>query len=430
MRRKPTRRMAAAVAGVMLTGGLAACGSDDGPPVLNWYINNLQQAEIGDACTEKADGAYRISPELLPNNASGQREQLLRRLAANDSSIDIMSLDPPFMAEFGHAGFLREFTAEEREEFSEGVLKGPLEQSLYDDKMFSAPFYGNTQLLWYKKSVAEAAGLDMSQPVTWDQLIEAAEATDTVLAVQGRRNESLMVWVNALVQSAGGTILDPDSQGLSAAEVQPTIDSEAGAEAARIIRAIADSVAPPAMSTAGEEESRAAFQSDRSGFMVNWPYVWAAFKAGQEDGSLPENFTEDVGWAPYPRVDADTPTSTPLGGIGLSIGAFTEHEDLAVEAVRCIRSLESQVQYMLLAGDPAILEDAYEDPGVLEAFPMADTIKEGLIDAGPRPISPFYGDVTGVIQQEFHPPNALSPETTPRNAGEALSGVLANERLL
>jgi multiple sugar transport system substrate-binding protein len=31
---------------------------------------------------------------VLPNDATAQREQLIRRLAAEDSSIDLMSLDP------------------------------------------------------------------------------------------------------------------------------------------------------------------------------------------------------------------------------------------------------------------------------------------------------------------------------------------------
>lgn len=50
----------------------------------------------------------------------------------------------------------------------------------------TVPFWANTQILWYRKSVAEAAGLDMTQPVTWDQLIEAARSQDKYLGVQGR----------------------------------------------------------------------------------------------------------------------------------------------------------------------------------------------------------------------------------------------------
>lgn len=425
-------RAAAAVGAAGAAVALTGCGgsSGSGETALNWYINNAAQQVVADRCSAESD-QYDIVTQLLPNAASGQREQLLRRLAANDATIDVMSLDPPFMAEFANAGFLREFTADETEEFSEGVLQGPLEQSLYEDAMFSAPFYGNTQLLWYKTSVAEQAGLDMSQPVTWEQLIAAAEQTGTTVAVQGRRNESLMVWVNALVESAGGTILDPESQGAEAADVSATIDSEAGAAAAEIMSSIANSsAAPPALSTAGEEESRAAFQAENGGFMVNWPYVWTAFDAAIEAGDLPADFKDDVAWARYPAVEAGTPSATPLGGIGLSIGAFTEQPELAVEAVRCLRSVESQVEYMLTAGDPGASEEVYTDPTIQEAFPMYEAIEEGLSDAAPRPISAFYGDVTGAIQDSYHPPGTLSPERTPVQSAAFIEGVLSNEQLL
>jgi multiple sugar transport system substrate-binding protein len=432
-RGSPKRWAATAVLAAAAT-GLSACGGGDegGTPTLTWYINNAAQAPLADNCNEQSGGAYNIAISLLPNNASGQREQLLRRLAADDRSVDILSMDPPFMAEFANAGFLRPFTEEEAEEFSEGVLQGPLEQSLFEDTMYSAPFYGNAQLLWYKKSVAEEAGLDPeNEPVTWDQLIEAAEQTGTTVAVQGRRAESLMVWVNALVESAGGTILDENSEGLPADEVEAALDSPAGQAAARIMNTIATSpAAPPALSTAGEEESRAAFQSENGGFMVNWPYVWAAFDAGIADGSLPPDFKEDVGWARYPRVDEDTESATPLGGIGLSVGAFTENADLAVEAIRCLRSVESQKENMLSAGDPGASEEIYEDPQIQETFPMYEEIREGLVDAAPRPISAYYGDVTGAIQQGYHPPDALSPETTPQETADLIEGVLSNEQLL
>ncbi|WP_104432768.1 extracellular solute-binding protein [Kineococcus xinjiangensis] len=412
---------------------LTACGEANtgtGVPTLTWYINNAFDAPIGERCSEEAE-AYDIRTEQLPNNAAGQREQILRRLAANDSSMDILSLDPPYMAELAEAGFLRPFTGEEREEFSEDVLEGPLQQSLYEDTMFGAPFFANTQLLWYKKSVAEEAGLDMSEPVTWDQIIDAAEQTDSTVAVQGQRNESLMVWVNALVESAGGAIIDPDSQGADAEDVEATIDSPAGKRAAEIMTRIADSTAaPPALSTAAEETSRAAFQEERGGFMVNWPYVWNAFAAGEEDGTLPAGFREDVGWAVYPRVDADTPAATPIGGVGLSVGAFSEHPDLAVDAIRCLRSVESQVEHMLTGGEPGANAAVFEDPRVREQFPMWEAIRTGLVDAAPRPITPFYGDVTGAIQQGYHPPSEISPETAPQRTAELIEGVLSNEQLL
>lgn len=63
-------------------------------------------------------------------------------------------------------------------------------------------------------------------------------------------------------------------------------------------------------------------------------------------------------------------------------------------------------------------------------FPMADEIRTGMDTATPRPVSPYYGDVTGSIQAGFHPPDALDPATTPREANQLLEDVLSNKRLI
>ncbi|HYZ01345.1 MAG TPA: ABC transporter substrate-binding protein, partial [Candidatus Binatia bacterium] len=69
--------------------GLGACDRGDtgaATPVLGWYVNpdNGGQAELAAACTQAAGGRYRIAVSTLPTGASGQREQLVRRLAAKD----------------------------------------------------------------------------------------------------------------------------------------------------------------------------------------------------------------------------------------------------------------------------------------------------------------------------------------------------------
>jgi multiple sugar transport system substrate-binding protein len=412
---------------------LAACGGgSEGPNVLTYYIADAAQEDVATRCAAESGGAYSFNIQRLPNNAAGAREQLLRRLAAEDSSMDLLSVDPPFMAEFANADFLRPFTGAERTELSEGVLKGPLEQSTFEDTLFSAPLYGNTQLLWYRKSVLQKAGVDPAAgPVTWDQLIKGATQAGVTFAAQGRRNESLMVWVNALVASAGGSILAPGSEELPADEVKSGLDSPAGTAAVKIMHDLAVSPAAPAgFSTAGEEDSRSAFQAGNGGFMVNWPYVWAAFDSAIEEGTLPADFKDDIGWAAYPRVDAGTETAPPSGGLGLSVSAFSERQDLALQAIRCLTSAQSQTEFMKTAGNPAALSSVFDDPEIREMFPMADVIRDGMDAATPRPVSPYYGDVTGSIQTAFHPPGALDPSTTPRAADELLEAVLSNQRLI
>ena len=91
---------------------------------------------------------------VLPRDASAQREQLARRLAAKDSSIDIMSLDPPFIPEMAEPGFLAPVPDDVAQRVTQNVVAGALAGATWDDELVTVPFWANTQLLWYRKSVA------------------------------------------------------------------------------------------------------------------------------------------------------------------------------------------------------------------------------------------------------------------------------------
>lgn len=429
-RRGPFRALALPSAALLLA--LGACAPDDGAPTLTWYINpdNGGQAAIAEQCTAEADGAYRIATTLLPNDAPGQREQLVRRLASNDDSIDIMSLDPVFVAEMANAGYLAPVPEEYEQAFTENVIRSSIDSSTWKDELIAAPFWANTQLLWYRKSVAAEAGLDMSRPVTWDELIDAAESTGTRLSVQGVRAESLMVWLNALMESAGGHIVEnPEADGADAVELG--IDSEAGTQAAEIMRRIGETgVAGPAYSTLDENASMLEFQSDAGGFMVNWPFVYAATSAAVEEGSLDRAVLDDMGWALYPRVNPEDPSAPPLGGINLGVGAFSQHPDLAFDAVECIRTAENQAAYFLSDGNAPSNTQAFEDPAIAEQFPAAPTIVESLEASASRPLTPYYNEVSGGVQKTWHAPGSVNPESTPASSALVITEILRGERLL
>ena len=429
--RRP-RRLAGAAAGVVLAAALAACGGDSGgPPTLTWYINpdNGGQAELASRCTEAADGRYRIETALLPRDAASQREQLVRRLAAKDASIDLMSLDPIYVPEFSQAGFLADVPDDVTERVTEGVVQSAVEGATWNEELVAVPFWANTQLLWYRQSVAEAAGLDMSQPVTWEQIVTAAQEQDVELGVQGARAESLTVWLNSLIESAGGSIIEDNAD--DPENIELGLDSEAGVRAAEVMRMVADSgQAGAAFSTENESASAAEFEGENGGFMVNWPFVYAQALAGVEAGTLDPSVPEDYGWALWPRVDEDTPSAPPLGGIDLGVGAFSEHTDLAFEAAECITTDENQAYYMINEGNPASSAAVFDDPEVLEQFPMAETIRESLEQAAPRPQTAYYNEVSGGLQRMYHPPGSVEPGETGEEAEELITAVLRGEQLL
>jgi multiple sugar transport system substrate-binding protein len=402
----------------------------EGPRTLHWYINpdNGGQADLARACSALAGGRYRIDTELLPNDATAQREQLVRRLAARDGAIDLMSLDPPFVPEFANAGFLRAIPLELEPELGAGMLRGPLESARWDDRMYGVPFWANTQLLWYRKSVAARAGLDPQRSaVTWSELIRAAEATGTTVEVQGARYEGYMVWIGALIASAGGRVLlDPEA----GRRARPAIDGPEGRAAAAVIRALARSRAANAgLSTAREEATRAAFQGEHGGFLLNWSYVHGAASEAVRAGTLAPAVLDDIGWARYPAVLAERASRPPLGGIHLAIGAFSAHPGLALEAIRCLTSASSQKIYMLSAKNPAARGAVYDDPEVRRAFPMADLIRSSIDAAAPRPRTPYYPDVSAAVVRAFHPPARVDLET-PGRAARLIVDVLLDRILL
>jgi multiple sugar transport system substrate-binding protein len=426
------RGLAGAAAALVASGTLAACGSDSkgGPPTLTWYINpdSGGQAKIAASCSDESNGAYTIETSVLPRNADAQREQLVRRLAAGDQSIDIMSLDVPFAPELAQAGFLAPIPEDVASEVSDGVVQGSLASATWNDELVAVPFWANTQLLWYRKSVAEAAGLDMTKPVTWDQLVKAAQEQKKILSAQGRRAESLTVWFNALIESAGGHIIDKNSTDPD--KIELGFDTPAGKRAAEVMHEVATSGAVgPAFSTSSEDTSASQFESDDAGFMVNWPFVWAQAQTKVEAGTLEQSVPDDYGWALYPRVDEDTPSAPPLGGINLGVSAFSNYVDFAYQATECITSDENQADYMITNGNPASSAAVYDDPDVQENYPMADTIRESLEAAAPRPLSPYYSEITGGLQREYHPPAGVN-ETTGQKADDLISAVLRGDQLL
>lgn len=409
---------------------LTACGSTGGVPELTWYVNpdNGGAAARGQECAEASGGAYKVRMEMLPNDATQQREQLVRRLAARDSSIDIVSLDVVYTAEFANAGFLRPFSADEQARVTAGMLPAPVETAMWKDTLYGAPFKSNTQLLWYRKSLAAAAGVDPASPTfTWDEMIKAAVGQGKTIAEQGARYEGYMVWVNALVASGGGEILSDAEAGKNA---KPGLATPAGEKAAEIIGNLARSSAAAAdLSTAQEEQARATFQGERGMFMLNWPYVLAAARSAVEEGTLDQAVVDDIGWARYPRVFPDQPSAPPLGGINLGIGAFSRHQEQALALVECVNDLPKATQYMLDEGEPSPYAASYDDAAVREKYPNADLIRESIGEAGPRPLTPFYVDVAGSVIQTWHPPASVTSET-PKRTDTFMADVLGGRRLL
>jgi multiple sugar transport system substrate-binding protein len=60
---------------------------------------------------------------------------------------------------------------------------------------------------------------------------------------------------------------------------------------------------------------------------------------------------------------------------------------------------------------------------------MADAIVESLDVAAPRPLTPYYTEVSSSLQREFHPPSSVTTDT-PYSAADFILAVINGEALL
>lgn len=430
-------RIGGSVATLALAGSLlTACGGDSGTPTLNWYVNPDGVDTFRTYAEKCSTDQYDIAVQQLPSSATDQRTQLARRLAAEDSSTDLMNLDPVFVAEFANAGWLQKIPDDLAGEITDGgdYLEGAIDTVTWDDGVYAIPLWANTQVLWYRKSLAEAAGLDMSQPVTWDQVIDAAADQGGTVGVQANRYEAYVVWINALMQGAGGDIVSDTEAGRDA---KVDLDSDAGRAAAEVIQKLADSDAAQADLTVSNEGTSLGqmFPADGPGeFMVNWTFVYANYKGlvGKPGGPADEQEFEDLGWARYPETVEGEASKPPIGGIDIGVGAYSENPDFAMEAAQCITSTEAQVDLAVNDGLMPSTNSAYDEVAAGGEFPedLLDLYRTSVDEGGARPKSPFYSQISSAVQSVWHSPTSVDPGSTPQRSAEFLSEVLAGKRLL
>ena len=102
------------IGAISLAASLAACSTESSGVVVNLYggASDTGFDQIIAECNQQAAGRYTIVGNLLPSDADGQRDQFVRRLAAQDSGMDILGMDVTWTAEFAEAGWIRELTVD------------------------------------------------------------------------------------------------------------------------------------------------------------------------------------------------------------------------------------------------------------------------------------------------------------------------------
>lgn len=383
------RRIARATSACALAALLSGCGGGEeaGVPVIRWTTDRDPTGEMDKLvadCNEQNAERWKIEQVVMPPTVDAKREQIIRRLAAGDDGLDVLTIDVVWTAEFSETGWIVDLTDRLGPREAEFVPSA-FETVRYDDRIWAYPMSTNVALLFWRTDLVDRA------PQTWEELVTVAKRVQKQhpgmdgFLYQAAAYEGLTVDALEFVTAAGGAALDDSG-------TKATFGSgDATAHALTFMRTLVEEgVSPRETVTFQEEESRNSFQNGDAPFLRNWPYVYAL--ANDPSSKVAGKF--DV--APLPSFEGRERGGV-LGGANLAISSFSKHPEQAWEALECVGGDGAQRRRALTRGEMPALQALYEDPEVRRAMPYIDVARTSLEDAVPRPATPYYNDLTRTI---------------------------------
>lgn len=329
---------------------------------------------------------------------STQRKQgILLALRGQRPDPDVMLLDVAWIGQIAASDWLEPLSEYgiNRNDYFKSIIELA---DTYENKLIGLPLYIDGGLLYYRKDLLSKYGYTQP-PQTWAELRQIAEKI--VVAErsnnpnfwghvwQGAQYEGLVCNALEFFTSAGG--------GLFNGTATPVIDQPANIEALRYMHGLIHqkAISPPNTFTdMKEEEVRMHFHNGNALFERNWPYAWGLHNAA---GSPVRG---KVGIAPLPGFIAGKSAST-LGGWHIVISKFSDKKPEAASLIKFLTSAAIQKKLSLKLGwNPGRIE-VYDDSEILAANPALKDLKQVFNNAVPRPIIPYYSNVSQILQKHI-----------------------------
>ncbi len=342
----------------------------------------------------KAQDQYQVEIRNIP--FSEFNREVTTAIAAG-STPDLMIVDNPDHARFASIGALADLT-DKVAAWGQGdqFYPGPWNSTIWDGKNYGVPLGSNTLVLWINADMAEAAGLDVSNPPqTWDDLMLWAEKmTDKEAGVYGitllaKRDETGTFQFLPWVLQQGADIDSLDSPEAIAA-LQLWVDL------------IENGYASEEAVTNGFGEIYQQFISGRAAMMING--TWNA-------PTLP-NDAPDLNWVAAPLPYSKEPASA-LGGENWAVFADSQNIDGAWKYLEFVTDPGYVSELATCMGYIPSRADVAEELGN-DGDPTMQVFLEQMQYAKPRGPLPNWSDASAVVQVALQ--EALSGQKTAEQA--------------
>ena len=321
------------------------------------------------------------------------RQRVTQDIAAKGGQFDVMTIGTYEVPIWGAQDWLVSLNDLPAEWDADDILPAMRGGLTVDGELYAAPFYGESSMVMYRKDLMEAAGMEMPDAPTWDDIKAAAEAmTDKDAEVYGicLRGKAgwgeNMAFLTAMANSYGARWFDEDWT--------PQFDTDAWKATLTDYLDLMNNYGPPGASTNGFNENLSLFQQGKCGMWID-ATVAASFVTNPKDSTV----ADKVGFALAPDKGLGKRGNW-LWAWSLAIPAGSDKVDAAKKFVAWATSKEYTALVAANEGwanvPPGTRTSLYENTDYTSAAPFAKMTLKSINSADPTNPSVDPVPYTGV----------------------------------
>ncbi|ASP47279.1 ABC transporter substrate-binding protein [Cognaticolwellia beringensis] len=344
-------------------------------------VNNGDMITMKELSSDFTDKNPSIELKWVTLEENILRQRVTTDVATRGGQYDVMTIGTYEVPIWGKQGWLTELDKLGANYDKADLLPAISSGLTFDNKLFAAPFYGESSMVMYRTDLIEKAGLKMPKSPTWDFIRKAAKAmTDKEEGIYGICLRGKAGWgenialITAMSNSFGARWYDENWK--------PQFDSQEWHDTLQYYVDIMEESGPPGSSANGFNENLALFQTGKCGIWID-ATVAGAFVTNKEDSLV----ADKVGFALAPHNNLGKRGNW-LWAWTLAVPASSKKSDAAMKFISWATSKE----YTELVADkkgwvnvpPGTRASLYKNPKYMAAAPFAQITLDSIQSADPK----------------------------------------------
>lgn len=256
---------------------------------------------------------------------------------------------------------------------------------------------------WFSKPELQEAfkaehGRDLGVPSNWNELMDIAKF------FQGREIDGETRYGAAIYTERGSEGI---TMGVTSAlypwgfkyenspgsyDMEGAVNSPEAAEGLEFYKAMYDCCTPPGHADAYMVANLDAYKSGQVAMQMNWFAFFPGIAKDEVVGGETSGFFVN----PSQNIDAST-----LGGQGISVVAYSDKQDLALEYIKWFAQPDVQAKWWALGGY-SCHKSVLEDPGFADTAPFAADFLKAMSGVQDFWQEPIYAELLLAMQQRVH----------------------------